>query len=138
MNIKYVSIPEIGLTKCILSDVEFDVDNYLLDHDKYWPIDHGPTMPKQFIGVAKLSPNDTWDETLGRRIAYNKARSKYDHSFFKCLQTFINERDKTTNTLVEEINALGKRFESSRNHREAIIEQSFSLPNDVTFTPEEQ
>ena len=33
MKIKYVEVPEIGLTKCIISDVKYDVNRYILYHD---------------------------------------------------------------------------------------------------------
>lgn len=134
MKIKYVEVPEIGLTKCIISDVKYDVNHYLLEHDDYY---HGSYhLPNQFVGIARLNPNDEWNSEIGRWVAYAKARAKYDRSFFKRLQLYINERDKEMNNLVDTINALGHRLERARNHREARIEERFS-GNDVTFTSEE-
>lgn len=31
---------------------------------------------KNFTAIAKLSPNDTWDEVIGRRIAESKCKQK--------------------------------------------------------------
>ena len=93
-------------------------------------------MHNQLVGIARLNPNDEWNSEIGRWVAYAKARAKYDRSFFKRLQLYINERDKEMNNLVDTINALGHRLERARNPREARIEERFS-GNDVTFTSEE-
>ena len=46
-------------------------------------------------GVAKCNPNDTYDETLGKRIAFSKAfitgHKKFHHIIFMCYKALSNK-----------------------------------------------
>ena len=42
-------------------------------------------MPRRFVGIAKCAPEDTFDEHIGRVIAFDRAKYKYDHAFIKAV-----------------------------------------------------
>ena len=46
-------------------------------------------MPKKLTAVAKCHPEDTFNEELGKRIAFNKLRKKYNESKNKRLYKIL-------------------------------------------------
>lgn len=70
-------------------------------------------------GVAKCNPNDTYDETLGKRIAFSRAfitgHKKFHHIIFMCYKALSNKivemlqnGDTETKIIYREIHHLNK------------------------------
>lgn len=89
------------------------------------------TMPTTFIGVATLAEGDTWDEELGKDIAFAKAAQKFYRSFFKHAQTYVNLLDERFDAVVEQINKFGEKISRDENRRQQwIAERLSALSND--------
>ena len=52
-------------------------------------------MPYSFSVVAKLHPEDEWNEEEGKRIALRKLATKYNHSLDKHLHNMYNAMMKS-------------------------------------------
>lgn len=70
-------------------------------------------IPQKFVGIATCSPQDKWDEKLGRRIAFLKTRKKYYNSFFKAANRAINYCDNELARITDEFNAFGTKIDRS-------------------------
>lgn len=79
-------------------------------------------MPSRFVGIATCSPEDEFNEELGKRIAFHKAKGKMNASFFKRAQTYINSIDKDFVEVIENFNNYGERLSNNADRREKIIE----------------
>lgn len=71
------------------------------------------------LGVAKCNPNDTYDETLGKRIAFSKAfitgHKKFKHIIDMCYKALVDKGCDMSTTynsendiIVRELEHLGK------------------------------
>ena len=70
-------------------------------------------------GVAKCNPNDTYDETLGKRIAFSKAfitgHKKFKHIIDMCYKALVDKGcdmsityNSENDIIVRELEHLGK------------------------------
>ena len=141
MKVKYVVVPQARLVKCVISDTKYEaidtLEKVIGTPQYYWPGD-GYEMPSQFVGVAHCSENDVWNPEIGKHVAYDKARAKLDRSLFKRLQHYVDNEEKTLDEAVFRINALGRKFSMSAQHRTDRINEFFPAENDVVFTPAEE
>ena len=96
--------------------------------DYYWISDL--IMPSTFSGVATCSPYDEWDEELGKRLAFARAKYKVDRSFFKRANKLINELDDKVNQLYTAFNDCGADLSERHRHREEVIGKRL---NDTAF-----
>ena len=71
-------------------------------------------MPSTFMGKAVCSPNDEWDEEVGKMIAFSRAKDKCYKSFFKRANHFIQALDRRLGDMIEEFNDFGMRLEDKR------------------------
>ena len=66
-------------------------------------------------GVAKCSPNDTYDETLGKRIAFSKAfitgHKKFKHIIDMCYNALITKSAEMKQNCSTEIDILNREIE---------------------------
>ena len=85
-------------------------------HDKMF-------MPNRFVGVAICGPNDEWDESTGRLIAFSRMKDKLNRSFFKRANTFINTIDSWINDTVDILNTIGEKLEINQDKRHKRIEE---------------
>ncbi len=79
-------------------------------------------MPNTFIGKAVCSPDDEWDEELGRKIAYSRAKDKCYRSFFKRANNIVNLIDRCLGRMMDIFNNFGARLETNREILQAQIE----------------
>ena len=94
-RVKYVVIKDKGIVRAIISGCKYDAfdafdkkfmspsTHYLAlcvneNHEKF-------IMPYQFSAVAKLHPEDEWNEETGKKIALKKLSEQYNHSLDKHL-----------------------------------------------------
>ena len=99
-RIEYTVIKDKGIVRASISDCCYDAfaefDNKFLSpstshlilcasgyHEKF-------IMPYKFSAVAKLHPEDEWDEDVGKRIALKKLTERYNHSLDKHIKNMYN------------------------------------------------
>lgn len=128
-NCKYIVNKEKRKVICIINHTEelfFDFLDYPF-RDSLWPqkknFNTKLMMPKSFVGVATCSPEDEWDEELGKLIAFYKAKQKFGISFFKRANLFINELDNELNKYIDRFNDYANRLDSNMNHLEERIDE---------------
>lgn len=83
-------------------------------------------MPNRFIGIAKCAPEDTWNETLGREIAYMKMREKVFNSFFNHASAYVDMIDEYINQDIFIINEFGVKLEKEFNKRKEYITKAIN------------
>lgn len=81
-------------------------------------------MPSSFMGKAVCSAEDEWNEELGRKIAFSRAKDKCYRSFFKRANTFINALDRRMGDMIESFNSLGKQLENKRDGLQHQIDEA--------------
>lgn len=64
-------------------------------------------LEPRYVGKAVCSPDDEWDESLGRLIAYRRAREKFDYSFFRHAQDYITKVGQELDQFVDMVNTFG-------------------------------
>lgn len=107
------------LLKDFVRDYDRDIILFLLnDSDKL-------DMPSSFRGVATCAEGDEWDEELGKRVAFARARYKLDKSFFKRANFCINEIDRHVDRLFEKMNNYGEVVEQNHLRRVKKLKNKF-------------
>jgi hypothetical protein len=82
------------------------------------------TMPSSFIGKAVCAENDEWNEELGRKIAFSRAKDKCYKSFFKRANIFVQAIDKHLGDMIEKFNDFGLKLENKRETLQNIIDKA--------------
>lgn len=77
-------------------------------------------MPHSFMGKAVCAPEDEWNEELGRKIAFSRAKDKCYKSFFKRANTLAQVIDRRLGDMIEMFNDFGLKLE---NKRQALQDQ---------------
>ena len=77
-------------------------------------------MPHSFMGKAVCASEDEWNEELGKKIAFSRAKDKCYKSFFKRANTFVQTIDLRLGDMIEMFNDFGIKLE---NKREALQKQ---------------
>lgn len=83
-------------------------------------------LPNSFTGIATCNKSDTFDEEIGKLIAYDKAKMKLNTSFFKRANKFVNQCDRELYKLIDSLNDFGSRLSEGADRREAKIEEYFN------------
>ena len=96
---------------CLIEDTKFIAYQYVNENTRL-SIDHDDAkiliMPNRFVGIAVCDPADNWDEDLGKKIAFHKAKNKFNVSLFKHLDNYINLIDNRLMEAIAAINSLIK------------------------------
>lgn len=118
-RVKYVVIKDKGIVRAIISGCKYDAfdafdkkfmspsTHYLAlcvneNHEKF-------IMPYQFSAVAKLHPEDEWNEETGKKIALKKLSEQYNRSLDKHLANMYDALSSATDKMkvyLEERNLL--------------------------------
>ncbi len=80
-------------------------------------------MPSTFIGKAVCTKNDTWNEELGRDIAFERAKNKFYKSFFKRANHLIKMIDGHVLDMICSFNTLGRRVDDHMTGLRQRIEE---------------
>lgn len=80
-------------------------------------------MPDRFVGKAVCAPEDEWNEETGRLIAFDRAKHKFNVSFFKRAQLFVDMVDETFTKMVASVNKYGERLSLGENRRQEHIQR---------------
>lgn len=113
---------------CVIPNTTYMVEEFIndnfdfpeLDVSIYGKLRKHVRMPSSFIGKAVCAPEDEWDEELGRKIAFAKAKDKCYKSFFKRANLFVQAVDRRLGDMITIFNDFGVKLE---NKREALQNQ---------------
>jgi hypothetical protein len=80
-------------------------------------------MPNTFMGKAVCSPDDEWNEEVGKMIAFSRAKDKCYKSFFRRANHFIQTIDRRLNDMIECFNNFGLQLEDKHLRLENKINE---------------
>lgn len=100
-----------------LDDILFDDISFDISYSFYRKLE----MPDTFIGKAVCAAEDEWDEELGKKIAYSRAKEKLYTSFFKRATLYAQTIDRRLEELVDRCNALGDAVTDNKNRFDSEI-----------------
>lgn len=81
-------------------------------------------MPPSFMGKAVCAEGDEWNEEVGRKIAFLRAKDKCYKSFFRHANHFVQMVDRRLNDMIESFNTLGMKLEDKHQLLQKEIEES--------------
>ena len=129
-KVNYIVKKDEGVVVCILNDTKYYFSDYIMarllrqDYRDIVPSLHNEYFLKNsYSGVARCAPGDEWNEELGRKIAFNKAKIKLNMAFFKRAQLYVDNVDREFNSILDAINGYGDRVEADTQKREEEIER---------------
>ena len=67
-------------TECLFTDFIYENDGLMSFHDHYYDFDDRYLLPNRFVGIAKCSVNDEWNEQLGKLIAFDRLKEKVNNT----------------------------------------------------------
>ena len=70
-----------------------------------------------FIGKAKCSPDDTFDEETGKKIAFKRAYKKYVMAKKKAVAAFLAENNKLADEFNDTVKKLMDSYDRADAHR---------------------
>ena len=74
-------------------------------------------LANAFIGKAKCSPDDTFDEETGKKIAFKRAYKKYVMAKKKAVAAFLAENNKLVDELNDTVKNLMDSYDRADAHR---------------------
>ena len=107
---------------CVIPHTRRMVSDFIQQHFSFGDVDFWYAledvdkvrMPDSFIGKAVCSPDDEWNEELGKMIAFSKAKDKCYKSFFKRANMFVQAIDGRLGDMIESFNNFGMKLEDKR------------------------
>lgn len=84
-------------------------------------------MPRTFMGKAVCAPEDEWDEELGRKIAFSRAKDKCYKSFFKRANKFIQTMDRRLGDIIDAFNDFYLKLEDKRQALQTQINEGLHI-----------
>jgi len=128
---KFIVKPEERMVICIidgkhikhlLNDFVSDFDFPDLEVYVPFPAARKMLMPSSFMGKAVCAEEDEWNEEIGRKIAYSRAKHKLYMSFFKRANFFVRTIDRRLNDIMNQFNELGEALSENQDRLENEIE----------------
>ena len=129
-NCKFYVDKESKKVVCVIPKTEFMAIRFVeANYDLYTFSIHKAAemliMPRQFVGIATCHEEDTFDEEMGKLIAYNKARHKLNCSLFKRLNIYASFLDNKLNDFINNCNNYGEKQGKREQARENKIKEHF-------------
>ena len=109
-------------TECLFVDFMYENNGPLPCRD-YYELDDRYSLPNRFLGIAKCSVNDEWNEQLGKLIAFDRLKEKVNNSFVKCANKYVEDIDKSINTFCNNTQAYLNKLASNSDRRKNVINQ---------------
>lgn len=109
-------------TECLFVDFMYE-NNGPLPYRDYYELDDRYSLPNRFVGIAKCSANDEWNEQLGKLIAFDRLKEKVNNSFIKCANKYIEDMDEAIDTFCRNTKAYLVKLESNSDRRRNLINQ---------------
>lgn len=78
-------------------------------------------MPTRFVGVAKCSELDEFDEQYGRDLAFYRAKAKYDIAFTRRVTNVIRHYNRWLDTALDRAYRYHKKSEFNRIRKKAEL-----------------
>ena len=124
---------------CIIPDTQEMIESFIYEHFKFNDIDFFQAanlfyrskfgaairMPRSFMGKAVCAPEDEWDEALGRKIAFARAKDKCYKSFFKRMNLFVQTVDRRLGNMIDTLNDFGLKLSEKKEKLESEIDKLF-------------
>ena len=109
-------------TEDLFTDFMYDNNGPLPCRD-YCELDDRYSLPNRFVGIAKCSVNDEWNEQLGKLIAFDRLKEKVNNSFIKCANKYVEDIDNDIDTFCRNTKAYLDKLESNSDRRRNLINQ---------------
>lgn len=110
--------------------VGFIIDNFAFPDidlgDLIYKMRPDMLMPRYFTGKAVCAPEDKWDEELGKKIAFARAKEKCYDSFFKRANLFVHTVTKRLGDAIDIFNNFGDKISASREALEDSISKALA------------
>ena len=110
-------------TENLFTDFIYDNNGLIYFHDHYSVFYKSYRLPNRFVGIAKCSVNDEWNEQLGKLIAFDRLKEKVNNSFVKCANKYVEDIDKSINTFCNNTQAYLNKLASNSDRRKNLINQ---------------
>lgn len=78
-------------------------------------------MPARFVGIARCHPDDVFDPSLGKVIAYSRAQKNMYKSFFKRANTYVQLLDDSLDRIVGTFNNMGENISKAADSTDKLI-----------------
>ena len=109
----------------------FQWDDIDLAFSPNWHFNNKLAMPSSFMGKAVCSPDDEWNEALGRKIAFSRAQDKCSKSFFKRANLLVQTIDRRLGDMITTFNDFGLKLDKKREALENDIESVIKKEGDA-------
>ena len=80
-------------------------------------------LPSSFMGKAVCANEDEWNEELGRKIAFSRAKDKCYKSFFKRMNNFVQAVDRRLGDTIYTLNSFGSKLSDKKDALDEEIEK---------------
>lgn len=118
---------------CVIPNTKDMLMRFIKDHFRWgdfdiwdgitWRLDYDLCLPNSFMGKAVCSPDDEWNEELGKMIAFSRAKNKCYQSFFKRANKLVQVIDQRLGDMITLFNDFGMKLETKKETLEAKIEE---------------
>ena len=88
-------------------------------------------MPHSFMSKAVCAAEDEWNEALGKKIAFSRAKDKCYKSFFKRANLLVQTYDRRLGDMIEAFNDFGLKLDAKREALESQIESETKKEGDA-------
>lgn len=140
---KFFVQPEKGKVICVIENTQYMFKDYInryfiicrgfmYSDDFYKKMEPRILMPNRFVGIATCAPEDEFNEDLGRKIAFNRAKNKVSSSFFKRANYYIDTLDELVDESALMLNQLGVKLSEEADKRDEIIANMLGEANGVS------
>ena len=116
---------------CVIPNTREMVLDFIYEHFRWsdidfygasdYKLDNKLKMPNSFMGKAVCADEDEWDEELGRKIAFSRAKDKCYKSFFKRANLFVQMIDMRLGDALEMFNTFGEKLATKKQTLEDEI-----------------
>ena len=121
---------------CVIPKTKYMLEEFAKQHFKWndfdfdFGIDYGYMkslyLPSSFIGKAVCAESDEWNEELGRKIAFSRAKDKCYKSFFKRANKLVQTLDRRLGDMIDTFNDFGLKLEGKREALQQQIDEAIA------------
>ena len=132
-DVKFIIQPETKKIVCVIENCKNDFIDFITQETPFAsmlkPQDFKVNkyqMPDTFYGIATCQDDDEWNESIGRKVALNKAKAKWGASFFKRANSYMTRVNETFEMICDKIDNFGANLAENLSHRQKKIEEHFN------------
>ena len=126
---------------CVIPDTREMLQEYISEHFSWgninieWAVGYHFNkqleMPNSFMGKAVCAAEDEWNENLGKKIAFSRAKDKCYKSFFKRANLLVQTIDRRLGDMIETFNDFGLKLDAKREALASQIEGAIKKEGDA-------